>query len=180
MIVLVGKTCSGKSTVADILEEQYDIRRVRTYTTRPCREGETNEYHFISDEEFEKLKAEGFFFETTQYTVANGDIWHYGTAKSDLCDECCIVMNPDGVKKSKRLLDEKYLVNVIYLNVSEGIQWNRLRERGQDADESARRIEADKVDFANIESYYDLAITTDYLMPKVVADMISFIVNEYF
>ena len=89
-------------------------------------------------------------------------------------------MNPDGVKKSKRLLDEKYLVNVIYLNVSEGIQWNRLRERGQDADESARRIEADKVDFANIESYYDLAITTDYLMPKVVADMISFIVNEYF
>lgn len=179
MIVLVGKTCSGKSTVADILEEQYGIRRVRTYTTRPRREGETNEYYFVSNEEFEKLKADGFFFETTQYEVANGAIWSYGTSKMDFCRNCCIVMNPDGVKKVKRLLPEEYNVRIVYLNVTEGVQWNRLKQRGaEDAppDEAARRVEADKKDFNSIDNYYDFAITTDELDEREVAEVIHMLV----
>lgn len=178
MIVLVGKTCSGKSTVADLLESRYDIHRVRTYTTRPRREGEgTNEYHFISDEEFDKLRSENFFFETTHYNVANG-IWKYGTGKEEFCKDCCVVMNPDGVKKVKNLFPPEYEIKIIYLNVTEGVQWNRLRSRGQDADESSRRIEADKIDFKSINYYYDLAITTDRLDEETVSDMIyNFIMN---
>jgi len=178
LIVLVGKTCSGKSTIADFLEDQYLVHRVRTYTTRPPREGETDEYHFISDEEFDKMKADGEFFETTQYQVASGETWKYGTGKHEFCKDCCVVMNPDGVKKVKNLLPPEYDIKIIYLNVTEGVQWNRLRERGQDADESSRRIEADKKDFADILNYYDLSITTDNLKPYQIANMVyNFVMN---
>lgn len=183
MIVLVGKTCSGKSTVADILDADYGIHRVRTYTTRPKREGEAdNEYHFITDEEFEELRDKGRFFETTQYKTAIDEVWKYGTAKDEFCCDCCIVMNPDGVKKVKRLLPEEYDVRIIYLNVSEGVQWNRLKQRGaEDAppDEAARRIEQDKIDFASISEFYDFAITTDNRSEKNVADIVFALGNEW-
>ena len=103
MIVLVGKTCSGKSTVANLLEEKYGIPRIRTYTTRPRRENENDEYHFLTTAEFIQLRGAEFFFETTSYNVASGDVWYYGTAKSELTDDCCIVMNPEGIKKIKEL-----------------------------------------------------------------------------
>lgn len=178
MIVLVGKTCSGKSTVADILEEKYGIRRVRTYTTRPPRtDGECNEYHFVSDEEFERLKAEEFFFETTQYTVASGDVWKYGTARGEFTANCCIVMNPDGMKKVHKLLDrEQYDITVVYLNVTEGVQWNRLRQRGSTSpDEATRRIACDKEDFVDVDQYYDFSINTDDMAPHDIAALIQLV-----
>ena len=84
-------------------------------------------------------------------------------------------MNPDGVKKVKRLLPEEYDVKIIYLNVTEGVQWNRLKMRGsEDAppDEAARRVEADKQDFQFISEFYDFAITTDSLTSDEVASLI--------
>lgn len=91
-------------------------------------------------------------------------------------------MNPDGVKKVKRLLPEEYDVRIIYLNVSEGVQWNRLKQRGaEDAppDEAARRIEQDKIDFASISEFYDFAITTDNRSEKNVADIVFALGNEW-
>ena len=184
MIILVGKTCSGKSSVANILQNQYGFKRVVTYTTRPPRENEKDgvDYNFISAEKFDELKLKDFFFETTSYNVASGETWYYGTAKESLCDECCIVMNPDGLKKMKNLLDpDEFHIRVFYLNVSEGSQYNRLRKRGDQPDEATRRIEADKTDFADISSYYDYAISTDMfdmatldtISPNNVADLIN-------
>ena len=178
MIIIVGKTCSGKSSVARILQERYGINRILTYTTRPPREGEGLEYHFVADEDFEMLKSKDFFFETTQYQVACGETWKYGTAISDLNNDSCIVMNPDGLKKFKKLLDpNEYTFTVVYLNVTEGCQWNRLRLRGGNgsSDEASRRVEADRKDFAEIGSYYDFAITTD----KTKVEDIAFLIYNY-
>lgn len=173
MIILVGKTCSGKSTIANLLEQKYGIHRIRTYTTRPRRDGEADEYHFISEAEFNQLRADDFFFETTSYTVASGDIWYYGTAKEELCDNCCIIMNPDGIVKIKHMLDDD-IINpvIIFLNATEGVIWDRLRKRGQDSDEAQRRIRADKEDFGSIDEYYDYAITTNDLTPDDIAEKI--------
>lgn len=67
MLVLVGKTCSGKSTVAKILEDK-GYRRIVTYTTRPKRAGEIDgtDYHFITAEDFLKRRENGFFAETAE------------------------------------------------------------------------------------------------------------------
>ena len=175
MIVIVGKTCSGKSTVADLLESKFCIDRVRTYTTRPRRDGESNEYHFVSEEEFDKLKAEGFFFETTKYNVVDG-IWKYGTSNAGFCDDCCVVMNPEGMKNLKHMYNNSDInLIIVYLNVTDGVIWNRLRGRGDTSEEATRRVEADRKDFADIAEYYDYAITTDELEPEAVATLISMI-----
>jgi len=123
------------------------------------------------------MKADGKFFETTQYETVFG-VWKYGTGKEEFCKDCCVVMNPDGVKKVKNLLPPEYDIKIIYLNVTEGVQWNRLRERGQDADEAQRRILHDKEDFEDVMDYYDLSITTDKLKTYEVANMVyNFVMN---
>lgn len=179
MIILVGKTCSGKSTIADLIEENYGMKRIRTYTTRGMRQGEKDsEYHFVTVEEFKRLKEEGFFFETTEYTVASGFTWYYGTAKEDLMNDfTCVVMNPNGMKKVLHMTDRNINPTVVYLNVTEGCQWARLRERGCDADEAQRRIKADNEDFSDIEDYYDFALTTDNLLPSSITDIIVNLLN---
>ena len=64
IIVLAGKSASGKNFAARKLEE-YGYKTIVTYTTRPTRKGEKQDitYHFISDEEFKQKIDEGFFAE---------------------------------------------------------------------------------------------------------------------
>ena len=59
ILVICGKTASGKNLVRDILVEKYNYNPIITYTSRPPRKGEKQDitYHFISTDEFiEKIK----------------------------------------------------------------------------------------------------------------------------
>ena len=60
MIVIVGESASGKSTVEKILNEKYGMRKVVSYTTRPPRDTEVNgvDYNFISMNDFLDLDKE--------------------------------------------------------------------------------------------------------------------------
>ena len=48
MIILVGESASGKSTIEKILTEKYGYKKTISYTTRQPRDGEINgvNYHF--------------------------------------------------------------------------------------------------------------------------------------
>ena len=50
MVIILGKTCSGKDIIVNKLINQYDFKKVITSTTRPMRKGEKQDitYHFIS------------------------------------------------------------------------------------------------------------------------------------
>ena len=56
MIVIVGESACGKSSVAKCLVNNYGYKRIVTYTTRKPRDGEVDgfDYFFINQEEFEK------------------------------------------------------------------------------------------------------------------------------
>ena len=60
IIAVIGKTSSGKDTVAKVLNEKYGIPSVVSMTTRPKREYETNgvEHVFISKEEMSNVLKE--------------------------------------------------------------------------------------------------------------------------
>ena len=62
MICILGKTCSGKTTIVDELVKNYGFKKITTYTTRPMREGEINhkDYHFINNKEFMNKIREDF------------------------------------------------------------------------------------------------------------------------
>lgn len=160
MIVLVGKSCSGKTTIAKELEKLgYSL--IVTYTTRPIREGEEDgvDYKFITKEEFLEKNTNGFFFESTSYKVADGDIWWYGTAVEDLDSEKAVIMNPCGLKKMKHL-GSMHPVS-FYIMANEGVRWNRLRDRGDNATEARRRLNADDIDFMGIDTIIDFAFRSD-------------------
>lgn len=156
IIVLMGKTASGKNSVCRELENR-GISRIITYTTRPIRPGEKDgvSYHFISEDEFMEKIDEGFFAEYKEYHVADGSIWYYGSAMQDYdTDELkVIILTPSGYRDMKDILQGRSYT--IYLYSNRSTIRNRLAERGDNKAEADRRLEQDGIDFRGLEDEVD-------------------------
>jgi len=70
LFVISGPSGSGKGTALDFIDTRFKdcISRCPTYTTREMRKGERQDkdYHFVNQEEFDRLVAEGKIFEFTR------------------------------------------------------------------------------------------------------------------
>lgn len=166
--------CSGKDTTQKELIKK-GMNSVVSYTTRPPRKGEVDgiAYHFITKEEFLEKEKQGFFAETTSYNVASGDTWYYGSSVKDLTDDKVIILNPEGLRKIKKIKSLKPIS--FYINADKTIIMERAKKRGDNADEVLRRLIADDFDFADINSYIDFSFRSDMgLSPKVIAEMILY------
>jgi guanylate kinase len=81
VVALVGPSGSGKNEIADRLEKA-NFKKPISYTTRERMETETEgEYHFITEEAFQQMKAEKKFFESTMYANCA-----YGIVRKDIED----------------------------------------------------------------------------------------------
>ena len=174
MLVLVGKSCSGKNTIQDILVDKYEMDRVVTCTTRPIRKCEKNNisYHFLRNKEFDKYEAEDMFAETADYHVATGDIWRYGSLKEDYedSDNKVIILNPKGLKSIR---DKGIPIYAVQLFVPDTCILQRIKNRNDGYKESRRRLEADKKDFKNIIDLIDISIPNgDFRTPEETAQII--------
>ena len=179
MLVLVGKMCSGKNTIRDILVDEYGMEPVLTHTTRPPRDGEENyiDYIFINDTHFKNLKEDGWFAETTSYNVASGDTWYYGSAVHDYENgqNKIIILNPEGLKEVEK---RGIPVFAIYLLAPESAIRDRAKKRGDPQDEVERRIKADNEDFYHIEDYIDGTIV-NFSHPELVAKEVYKVYHNY-
>ena len=156
ILVICGKTASGKNIVRDILVEKYNYNPIITYTSRPPRKGEKQDitYHFISTDEFIEKINNGFFAEWKDY-VTNDGIWYYGTALDDCMnasDKDVIILTPDGVRDLKNN-DVNLIVVYLYSNLK--TIRHRLEFRGDDEKEVERRISSDIKDFKDAEMLAD-------------------------
>ena len=174
MIILTGKTSTGKDSILKELVRICGMKPIISHTTRPMRTGETDgvEYHFISTEEFLKKKEEGFFAETTSYNVVNNDTWYYGVAKNNLAEEdSVIILNPSGLKFLRQQPDLD--MTVFYIHSNEDVIRERLIKRGDNPLEAERRLAADNEDFKDIENYYNYAIENNgRKSPTILAEEI--------
>jgi guanylate kinase len=78
MLVIIGPSASGKSTVARELHRRRVLRVHPTWTTRPRRDEERvgcPEHRFVTDAAFDRLCAQGFFLETVAWV---GGVHRYG------------------------------------------------------------------------------------------------------
>ena len=189
MIVLVGESASGKSSIQNELVKTYGYKKVITYTTRPKRDYETagDDYHFISEEEFLQLKETDYFIETACY---NG--WYYGTAKKD-CDtniddfkngyqdNKVIVLTPHGLRNLQKYSDttEKVDITSFYIQVPRRDRLIKILERNDNVDEAIRRNMSDVGQFDGIEDEVDYILTNNefqfsvWEMAKKVHDLYS-------
>lgn len=174
MLILVGKTSSGKDTIRNELIKTYSMKPIVTYTTRPMRDGEIDgvTYHYVTKEKFSELDYEGFFAETSSYNIETGETWYYGTPIKDLNKDSIIISNPSGVKALKKLKEFDPVVAYVYCD--RDMTWNRLRQRGDKNDEAVRRMAADDEDFKDIMTIADIAIKNQGMSPCYTARIIHY------
>jgi len=170
LIVLSGKTASGKDTIIERLLSGYpSIRKIITTTTRIPRNEEKAgiDYKFITEEEFKRKINEGDFLEYVEY---GGNF--YGTEKPQILlalDESVIwKIDPSRSGEIRQFVEKAFsppiasqlLRNllVIYLTVDDETILQRLKQRGLPEKEINLRIEEDKLYWERYKDKYDYVI----------------------
>lgn len=142
MILLVGASASGKTEIAKYLQAHYGIKKVVTHTTRAMRSGERQDvdYHFVSKDQFEQLKKENAFVETTHY---NGN--EYGSSKAEVADDKVLIVDPTGLQAFIKLNDPRIIT--FFLDAKEETRRQRMTQRGDEKAAIESRIQNDKKEF---------------------------------
>lgn len=177
IVVLVGESGCGKSSLAKrFIELNPSFSRVVTFTTRPMREGEEIgvDYNFISKEEFETLKAEGFFLEAAQYRE-----WWYGTPKDIFNDgNKIIVLTPAGARALRRYaakIGSLEHIKVIYLFVDRRSRLINTLKRGDNIEEAYRRSLSDVGQFDSFSDEADIVLRNEqyFFSVDLLCDFLS-------
>lgn len=168
MILLIGKSATGKSTV-ELLLQQNGWKRVVSYTSRHKRpyEEQGREYHFVDCKTFENLKRQGHFAETTIY---NGN--YYGAAKEDCTEDAVIVVELNG---AKQIVESGVKCVPFYLTANTATRVSRMKARGDKWPNILKRIINDETAFKDNDWLVN-RIKTDRLNPEQLTKIIE---SEY-
>lgn len=157
LIILTGKTASGKDTViSKLLTRLPDFRKVTTTTSRPPRHGEKNgvDYNFISREDFKQKIDRNDFIEYVEY---GGNF--YGTEKSELIESdkgLIWRIDPSRAGKIREIIEAPLLV--IYLTVPDVVVIERLERRGFSQEEIEKRMGEDRKFWEEYKESYDFVV----------------------
>ena len=138
LFLFVGKSASGKTTIANMLETD-GYTQIQSYTTRPPRyEGEAG-HTFISEEEYNQLEN------IMAYTFYNNH--HYCTTLEQIQTADIYVVDVEGVRT---LMDNYHLINrdiyVVYFTASVYNRVQRMLERGDSDTQVVGRLLNDEAE----------------------------------
>lgn len=172
MIILVGESASGKSTIERILAEKYGYIKTVSYTTRPKRDGEIDSinYNFISRDEFTEKFNSNFFVEVGDY---NG--WLYGTTRNQYSKNTVCVLTPHGLRQIKKNLKTEDLnITTFYIKVPRRDRLVKILQRGDEVDEAIRRNQSDVGQYDGIEDEVDCILENNNYenSPEIMAEKI--------
>lgn len=161
---VVGKGGAGKDSTVSIVSQEIDIPMAVSFTTRPMRSGETQgkEYHFITKEEFFKIKAKDGIAEYTVYDVADNETWYYGLSKEELEKDkyMLAIVNPNGLQQLVDIYGDKVVSILVDCDGVERIERAIKRDRNINPRELCRRFLADEKDFENVVCDYTIDTTS--------------------
>lgn len=146
IIALIGKTASGKDTVAEYLYEEYGIQPVISYTTRPIGEKEQDglQHWFCSKAEMQSLKECGciaytkigeYEYCTVNYQFKQDRVYSY-------------IIDPAGLTWLKSRFGQEFRIIPIYFDCSEEEILRRAERRGRDsASVIQKRLDSEREQF---------------------------------
>ena len=158
LVVLMGKSASGKDTIYNILraDESLKLQQLVPYTTRPKRDGEVEgqTYHFVTEEEFGSLLNAGRVIEHRSYETVYGT-WRYFTAEDDTFDLEANSYLLIGTLEAYVSIVEHFgrdKVIPVMVTLEDGLRLERALEREKEQtypkyEELCRRFLADSADY---------------------------------
>lgn len=121
LICIIGRTASGKDTFANHIAEDPS-KIIKSYTTRPRRDGEGDTHKFIgSVERYKDRWVE---------TEING--YHYFVLEEDVLDNDILIVDPIGFHSLMTQPEFKREVEVYYLMVGPLTRMDRYTSRGNE------------------------------------------------
>ncbi len=135
LFLLVGKSASGKSTIATILEKVHGYKQVASYTTRASRYYAESGHIFVSESEFDKLG------ELAAFTKYNG--CRYGVTYEQLEQCSTYVIDVPGAESLLKNLNGSRPICIIYFDAAVSTRINRMVERGASDHEIISRLLTD-------------------------------------
>lgn len=149
--LIVGCSGSGKTTIANALEEKYKLKSIQSYTTRPKRSDSETGHIFISDEEYDKLENIVACTEFCNY--------RYCATAEQINESDLYVIDPAGIESLKAFYKGDKRFKVIYIKSDITTRYERMRFRSQKSgntyleavEESLSRIVHDSAKFYKYE-----------------------------
>ena len=184
VLVVVGPSGVGKDTLMQKVFDKHPnvFRKGVTHTSRKMREGEQEgyNYHYVTEEEFLKLKDEGKFVEFNYYNKN-----YYGLSKMELENQSkgdkilYVIIDINGAKNvNKAKIPANY---VAILPPNEETLNERLKGRGTESEEVIKgRLETAKTELKKIKKcgfFNHKVINSD--LDKAVLDMEKFLKSVY-
>ena len=150
--LFIGRTASGKSSIAKAVCDKMGLTQVISYTTRPMRKSEKNgsDHIFISEDEVSKYENN-----IAAYTEING--FKYFTTY-DVIDKADIyVIDPIGVDNLKIKCGDKYDFVEIYIRTPQKLAETRARMRGDKLKDFKERWVSENKQFTDYENRHTFA-----------------------
>ena len=186
LIILTGKTASGKDTIKNLLSKQYpNLNKLITTTSRTKRPREIDgrDHYFFTRDEFENKIAKEDFAEYVEY---GGNL--YGTQKTELekalKNDTIWRIDPSRAGEVRNFIKRFYpteiaeklikRVLVIYITVSDEIVLQRLKKRGLTEEEIQKRMADDQKIWQQYQDSYDFVIEN---VPGKLDETVDKIVN---
>lgn len=169
LVVLLGPSCSGKSTYQKELVENEGYHAVRTATTRPKRMGEDpSSYYFLKDQAFAEWESRQELL-----CVESFRGWRYGVPREELertksHPNRSVILTVGGTlellaRHSDLVVGDA--LSVLYLGVDGATGEARAYARGDERREYLRRMAADSVDFRHFPRENGVwEFTPDYIL----------------
>lgn len=172
LVVLLGPSCSGKSTFQKELVNDEGYHAVRTATTRPKRMGEDlSSYYFLKDQSFAEWEERGDLLWVETFRG-----WRYGVPREELVRSTSrpnrvVILTVGGVMELlARHADiiTGDALSVLYLGVDGVTAESRAFRRGDGRREYLRRMAADSIDFRHFPKENGVwEFTPDYILDCV-------------
>ena len=166
IIVLLGASGSGKSTIEHELATHHGFEKIVSYTTRKPRENEENgkDYYFVDNDTFKEILNRDLFAEYDEYSQNR----LYGTLKSDYADgNKVVVLTPNGLKQLKKNCPNDNIFTIL-VEANLGTRVKRYIDRCgvdrfnfDDQNEIAARVERDYGMFLGLDKEVDLVVHND-------------------
>lgn len=149
LILLVGKSGSGKTTVAKYLEATYGLKMLESYTTRPPR--------YVGERGHEYVTYEFYMKPSNKVAHTYFDGHHYW-ATQEQCDVSDVyVIDPDGIKTFRRNYCSERPYKIVFLHVNPLVRLCRMTRRDGFI-QAVQRILHDRKKFGKFEKNKDVRV----------------------